>query len=120
MYIILKIEVYYSHCHWKFHFSNPEKGPKSEENERPLPRYWKVGYGYGPVIEAEVHYLQLKVCMVTGEYYYLSPSKTRLSLPSAYNTIVSTMFSSQFYQCTTFSDQQCQSQQTSPQVWILD
>jgi len=43
--IILKIEVSPRGSHWELQFSNPEKCPKSEEND---PRYQKAGYG--PVI----------------------------------------------------------------------
>ena len=41
--IILKIEVSPIDSHWKIQFSNPEKGPKSEENDR----YQKTGYVRG-------------------------------------------------------------------------
>jgi len=40
---ILKIKVSL-HSHWELQSSNPEKGPKSKENDPP-PDYQKAGYG---------------------------------------------------------------------------
>jgi len=42
-FIILKTEVSPIHSHWKLQFSNPEKVPKSEDNDPPP--YQKDGYG---------------------------------------------------------------------------
>jgi len=41
---ILKIKVSL-HSHWELQSSNPEKGPKSKENDPPPPDYQKAGYG---------------------------------------------------------------------------
>ena len=61
--IILKIEVSPIDSHWKIQFSNPEKGPKSEENDPPpLSEDWvRTGLWCIPTLSDSCEYLRQKL-----------------------------------------------------------